>query len=45
MNGLELLIRNEAALLVLEAIRISGMIIVAPLGWTQAPNRVKAALV
>jgi len=45
MNGLELLIRNEAALLVLEAIRVSGMIIVAPLGYTQAPNRVKAALV
>lgn len=45
MNGLELLIQNEAALLVLEAIRISGMIIVAPLGWTQAPNRIKAALV
>jgi flagellar biosynthesis protein FliR len=45
MNGLELLIRNEAALVVLEAIRISGMVIVAPLGWTQAPNRVKAALV
>jgi flagellar biosynthesis protein FliR len=45
MDGLELLLRNEAALLVLEAIRVSGMIIVAPLGWTQAPNRVKAALV
>lgn len=45
MNGLELLIRNEAALFVLEAIRVSGMIIVAPLGWTQAPNRFKAALV
>jgi flagellar biosynthesis protein FliR len=45
MPGLEELIRNEAALIVLEAIRISGMIIVAPLGWTQAPTRVKAALV
>ncbi len=45
MAGLEVLIRNEAALVVLEAIRISGMIIVAPLGWTQAPARVKAALV
>jgi flagellar biosynthetic protein FliR len=44
MNGLELLLRNEAALLVLEAIRISGMIIIAPLGFTQAPTRVKAAL-
>ena len=41
MNGLELLIRNEAALVVLEAVRISGMIIVAPLGFTQAPARVK----
>jgi flagellar biosynthetic protein FliR len=45
MVGLEVLIRNEAALVVLEAIRISGMLIVAPLGWTQAPTRVKAALV
>lgn len=45
MEGLEVLLRNEAALLVLEAIRISGMVIVAPLGWTQAPNRVKAGLV
>lgn len=45
MDGLEALLRNEAALVVLEAIRISGMIIVAPLGWTQAPTRVKAALV
>jgi flagellar biosynthetic protein FliR len=45
MNGLELLLRNEAATIVLEAVRISGMVIVAPLGWTQAPNRVKAALV
>ena len=45
MDGLEVLLRNEAALIVLEAIRISGMVIVAPLGWTQAPNRVKAGLV
>jgi flagellar biosynthetic protein FliR len=45
MDGLELLLRNEAALIVLEAIRISGMIIVAPLGWSQAPTRVKAGLV
>jgi flagellar biosynthetic protein FliR len=45
MNGLELLLRNEAATVVLEAIRVSGMVIVAPLGWTQAPNRVKVALV
>lgn len=45
MNGLELLLRNEAASVVLEAVRISGMMIVAPLGWTTAPNRVKAVLV
>jgi len=45
MAGLDVLLRNEAALVVLEAIRVSGMIIVAPLGWTQAPARVKAALV
>jgi flagellar biosynthesis protein FliR len=45
MAGLELLLRNEAALLVLEAIRISAMVMIAPLGFTQAPMRVKAALV
>jgi flagellar biosynthesis protein FliR len=45
MNGLELLLRNEAASVVLEAVRISGMLIVAPLGWTTAPARVKAVLV
>jgi flagellar biosynthetic protein FliR len=45
MAGLEILLQNEAALVVLEAIRISGMVIVAPLGFTQAPLRVKAALV
>lgn len=45
MNGLEVILRNEAALVVLEAVRISGMIVIAPLGFTQAPNRVKAALV
>jgi flagellar biosynthetic protein FliR len=45
MNGLELLLRNEAATLLLEAARISGMVIVAPLGFTQAPNRIKVALV
>ncbi len=45
MEGLELLLRNEAATVVLEAIRISGMIIVAPLGFTTAPNKVKIALV
>jgi flagellar biosynthetic protein FliR len=45
MNGLELLLRNEIALAVLEAARISGMVIVAPLGFTQAPMRIKVALV
>jgi flagellar biosynthesis protein FliR len=45
MEGLELLLRNEAATVVLEAIRISGMIIVAPLGWTNAPNKAKVILV
>src|SRR6478736_942437 len=45
MAGLEVLIQNEAAKVVLEAVRISGMVMVAPLGWTQAPTRVKAALV
>src|SRR6478752_766987 len=45
MAGLEILIQNEAAKVVLEAVRISGMVMVAPLGFTQAPTRVKAALV
>lgn len=45
MNGLELLLRNEAATVLLEAVRVSGMVMIAPLGWTQAPMRVKAALV
>lgn len=45
MAGLEVLLQNEAALVVLEAVRVSGMVIVAPLGFTQAPARVKVALV
>ncbi len=45
MEGLELLLRNEAATALLQAIRISGMVIVAPLAWTSAPTRVKAVLV
>jgi flagellar biosynthetic protein FliR len=45
MVGLDVLIRNEVALVVLEAIRVSGMLIVAPLAWTSAPARVKVALV
>jgi flagellar biosynthetic protein FliR len=45
MPGLELLLQNEAALVALEAIRITGMVLVAPLGFSQAPNRVKVALV
>lgn len=45
MNGLEQLLQDEAARVVLEAVRISGMVLVAPLGFTQAPTRVKAGLV
>jgi flagellar biosynthetic protein FliR len=45
MEGLELLLRNEAATALLQAIRISGMVIVAPLAWTSAPVRIKAVLV
>ncbi len=45
MEGLELLLRNEAATVMLEAVRISGVVIVAPLGWSQAPTRVKVVLV
>ncbi|HET9934274.1 MAG TPA: flagellar biosynthetic protein FliR [Polyangiaceae bacterium] len=39
------LIRAEAAAFSLEAVRIAGLIITAPLAWSGAPARVRAALV
>lgn len=45
MTALDALIRAEAATFLLETVRISGMMIAAPLFWTAAPARVKVALV
>jgi flagellar biosynthetic protein FliR len=38
-------LRTEAAGFVLETVRIAGLVIAAPLSWTAAPARTKAALV
>lgn len=45
MNSLDSLLREEALAYALEAVRLGGMVIVAPLSWSSAPTRVKAALV
>ncbi len=45
MTTLDSLLREEAVAYALEAVRLAGMVIVAPLSWTAAPARVKAALV
>jgi flagellar biosynthetic protein FliR len=45
VNALDVLIRTEAAAFVLEAVRLGGLVIAAPLSWTAAPARVKVALV
>ncbi|HWA76076.1 MAG TPA: flagellar biosynthetic protein FliR [Polyangiaceae bacterium] len=45
MTGLDELLRAEAGAFALEAIRLGGMVAVAPLSWTNAPVRVKASLV
>lgn len=45
MNALDVLIRTEAATFFLETVRLSGLIIAAPLSWTAAPARVKIALI
>lgn len=45
MNSLDALLRMEAGAFLLEAMRLAGMVIVAPLSWSTAPARVKAALV
>ena len=45
MTGLDELLRAEAGAFALEAIRLGGMVIVAPLSWSSAPARVKASLV
>jgi flagellar biosynthetic protein FliR len=45
VNSLDGLIRAEIAVYLLECARVSGVIIVAPLGWFHAPVRVKVTLV
>jgi flagellar biosynthetic protein FliR len=43
--SLDGLLRAEIALYLLECARVAGVIIVAPLAWLNAPNRVKVSLV
>ncbi len=45
MIDFDSLMRSEAAGFSLEAVRISGVVIAAPLAWSAAPTRVRAALV
>ncbi len=45
MNALDTLLRTEGATLALEMVRITGMVIAAPLAWTPAPMRVRGGLV
>jgi flagellar biosynthetic protein FliR len=45
VTGLDALLRAEAGSFFLETVRITGLIIVAPLPWTIAPARFRAVLV
>jgi flagellar biosynthetic protein FliR len=45
VNPLELWLRSEASLYVLECARIAGVVVAAPLAWLHAPYRVRAGLV
>lgn len=45
MTSLDEILRSEVGAFSLEAVRMSGMVMVAPLSWTLAPARVKAAMV
>ena len=45
MNPIEVLLEDRAVSLVCAIARISGLVLVAPLPWTVAPLRVRAALV
>jgi flagellar biosynthesis protein FliR len=45
VNGLDTRLASEAGLFVLEATRAGGVIAIAPLSWSTAPNQTKAALV
>jgi len=45
VNVIEALLRAEAGTFALEAVRLSGLVVAAPLAWSAAPARVKVALV
>jgi flagellar biosynthetic protein FliR len=45
VTGFDTLLRAEAGAFSLETIRLAGMVMIAPLSWTLAPVRVKAAMV
>lgn len=45
MISLDGILRTEFALFILECARISGVVMVAPLAWVHAPNRVRVVLV
>jgi flagellar biosynthetic protein FliR len=45
VNALDELLRAEGATLALEMVRITGMVVAAPLAWAPAPMRVRGGLV
>lgn len=45
MNALELWFAHQAAVFMLEATRLSGLLIAGPLAWTFAPVKIRAGLV
>jgi flagellar biosynthetic protein FliR len=45
VNALDELLRAEGATFALEMVRITGMVVAAPLAWAPAPMRVRGALV
>jgi flagellar biosynthetic protein FliR len=45
VSSLDALLQSEASGFLLETVRISGLIVVAPLPWTMAPLRARAVLV
>lgn len=45
MNALDVLLRTEGTTLALEMVRITGMVVAAPLAWAPAPMRIRGSLV
>jgi flagellar biosynthetic protein FliR len=45
VSGLDAILRSEIAAFALESARITGLVVVSPLLWTNAPKRVRAAIV